>query len=153
MQYHHRSVISCHHHHHHTAFNPSTDIDEAVQRRFESKIFVGLPDASERFDMIVKYLAGVAASLTSAQIRSISHMTESWNGSDLQDLCREAAMVPLRTIVPTLLHAEADGDHYAHHMMPSLPPVCFGDFVQAHGRMVEHSNRTHLQDAEYPESI
>ena len=66
------------------ATNRIRDLDEAVVRRFESKIYVGLPDKPARMKLIIYYLQEVGNNLSSTDIDHIADITRDWSGSDIQ---------------------------------------------------------------------
>ena len=66
------------------ATNRLEDLDEAVVRRFESKIFIGPPDRASRALQVLAFLQGVHHSLTSADLDTIADLTFSWSGSDIE---------------------------------------------------------------------
>ena len=82
------------------ATNRIEDLDEAILRRFENKIYVGLPSCAERIDMVMQFMKEIALQLSVNQLNEVARMTEHWSGSEIESLCREAAMIPLRAILP-----------------------------------------------------
>ncbi|CED82570.1 aaa-domain-containing protein [Phaffia rhodozyma] len=77
------------------ATNRPNDIDPAFLRRMPKKFSVGLPDASQRSRILALMLKDTALS-SSLSISHLAELTEGRSGSDLRELCREAAMRPLR---------------------------------------------------------
>ncbi len=65
------------------ATNRLEDLDEAVLRRFDNKIYVGVPRGDNRAFMIGKNLHNISNNLSSEEILSIAAMTEGWSGSDI----------------------------------------------------------------------
>jgi SpoVK/Ycf46/Vps4 family AAA+-type ATPase len=82
------------------ATNRLEDIDEAIIRRFESRIYVGPPNYNARIQLIGSYLTSITHSLTSKDFDAIAELTYDWSGSDIEKLCRDAAMAPIRSILP-----------------------------------------------------
>eukprot|EP00903_Cladosiphon_okamuranus_P007677 g7441.t2 len=80
------------------ATNRMDDIDVALLRRFHSRIFVGPPNHKERMAMIASFLEGIEHSLDDKQISSLAGRLPGWSGSDIQSLCREACMGPIRSL-------------------------------------------------------
>lgn len=80
------------------ATNRIQDLDEAILRRFDAKVYVNIPDAQGRQAMLKRFMSGISHSLTDDDISSISQMTEGWSGSEIEMLCRETAMCPLREL-------------------------------------------------------
>ena len=84
------------------ATNRLLDLDEAVLRRFDVKIHVGTPDTETRRMQTLRFLKNVAHNLSDSDLTNIADMTCGWSGSDMETLCREAAMAPLRSVISKL---------------------------------------------------
>ena len=84
------------------ATNREGDLDEALLRRFPSRIFVGLPPARERAGLLAHFLRGLPQALSAADLERVAQRTEGWSGSDIETLCRDAAMEPLREVLSPL---------------------------------------------------
>ena len=80
------------------ATNRLCDLDEAIVRRFERRVVVPLPDKQVRLDMITYYMSTIASCLSDADFDSIVVRSGGWNGSDVLQLCREVAMIPVREL-------------------------------------------------------
>jgi SpoVK/Ycf46/Vps4 family AAA+-type ATPase len=78
------------------ATNRLADCDPALVRRFAIQIHVGLPQARDRRNIVVKFLSDLEHSLTKKDLKELADATEGWSGSDLESLTREAAMAPVR---------------------------------------------------------
>jgi len=74
------------------------DLDEAVLRRFERRIYVPLPDKTTRFVLLQNLLEGNRHSLSLGEIEELVSRTEGYSCSDLTFLCSEAAFGPLRSL-------------------------------------------------------
>lgn len=72
------------------ATNRLDDLDEAVIRRFEAKVYVGLPSASARLCMLRGHMQHVHTELSTQEFASVVELTADWSGSDIEVLCREA---------------------------------------------------------------
>ncbi|KAF4729810.1 Katanin p60 ATPase-containing subunit A-like 2, partial [Perkinsus olseni] len=81
------------------ATNRPMDLDEAVLRRFPKRIYVPLPEPSTRAAAIEKLVKDVPNSkITERDIQKIVAATEHYSHSDLNQLCREAAMSSMRNL-------------------------------------------------------
>eukprot|EP00918_Siedleckia_nematoides_P000305 GHVU01000723.1.p1 GENE.GHVU01000723.1~~GHVU01000723.1.p1 ORF type:complete len:602 (-),score=107.26 GHVU01000723.1:237-2042(-) len=78
------------------ATNRAQDIDEAVSRRFGKVMQVPHPDEGHRLLFLKDRFQGIEHSLTAADMDRVARSTESYSYSDLQNLCREAAMASVR---------------------------------------------------------
>ncbi len=80
------------------ATNRPNDIDAAILRRMPKRYAVSLPDATQRYKILSIMLRGVALD-PAFDITSIVRRTEGYSGSDLKELCRGAAMIPVREVL------------------------------------------------------
>uniref|UniRef100_A0A915K951 microtubule-severing ATPase n=1 Tax=Romanomermis culicivorax TaxID=13658 RepID=A0A915K951_ROMCU len=82
------------------ATNRPHDLDDAVLRRFPKRIYVGLPEANARRQLIEKLLNKHNNPLSRRDIDYIARRTENYSNFDLTQLAKEAAMGPVREILP-----------------------------------------------------
>ncbi|KAF8086226.1 hypothetical protein N665_0631s0001 [Sinapis alba] len=80
------------------ATNRPFDLDEAIIRRFERRIMVGLPGVENR-EMILKTLLAKEKVDENLDYKELSMMTEGYTGSDLKNLCTTAAYRPVRELI------------------------------------------------------
>ncbi|PVV01085.1 hypothetical protein BB560_004512 [Smittium megazygosporum] len=80
------------------ATNRPQEIDEAARRRFRKRLYIPLPDKEGRKKIIKNLLEKQGCALTESEIEDISEKTEGYSGSDMDGLCREAALGPIRSI-------------------------------------------------------
>ncbi|OMJ28870.1 Fidgetin-like protein 1 [Smittium culicis] len=80
------------------ATNRPQEIDEAARRRFTKRLYIPLPEKGGRKAIVTNLLRKQSHSLTDAQIDQISELTDGYSGSDMNGLCREAALGPIRSI-------------------------------------------------------
>jgi len=108
--------------------NKPWDLDEAMRRRLERRIYVPLPDEASRAEMLQIHLKGVtlAADVDAAELAAA---TAGYSGADLQLVCRDASMMPMRRAVEgktpqeiVELHAEGalEGDVSADDLRRAL---------------------------------
>ena len=86
------------------ASNIPWDLDVAVLRRLEKRVMVPLPVAAAREVMIRKHLSDRAGS--DLNFTDIALKTEGYSGADIELLCREAAMMPVRRLMQKLTMLE-----------------------------------------------
>lgn len=77
------------------ATNHPWDIDEAFRRRFEKRIFIGLPNEETRSALLKLCLKGVNVS-GNLDTNAISDQLKGFTGSDISNICRDAAMMTIR---------------------------------------------------------
>ncbi|KAG1359177.1 spastin [Cocos nucifera] len=82
------------------ATNKPQELDDAVLRRLVKRIYIPLPDGNVRRLLLKNQLKGQAFSLPSGDLERLVKETEGYSGSDLQALCEEAAMMPIRELGP-----------------------------------------------------
>uniref|UniRef100_A0A7S2W3J8 Vesicle-fusing ATPase n=1 Tax=Mucochytrium quahogii TaxID=96639 RepID=A0A7S2W3J8_9STRA len=80
------------------ATNCPLEIDSALRRRFEKRIYVPMPGPKARAKILKLNLGDDPAlcGLSNAQINVIAKQTDGYSGSDLANLANEALMVPVR---------------------------------------------------------
>ncbi|KAG5135105.1 hypothetical protein JHK82_026293 [Glycine max] len=90
------------------ATNKPQELDDAVLRRLVKRIYVPLPDENVRKLLLKHKLKGQAFSLPSRDLERLVKETERYSGSDLQALCEEAAMMPIRELGVDILTVKAN---------------------------------------------
>ncbi|BAT83802.1 hypothetical protein LR48_Vigan03g062200 [Vigna angularis] len=90
------------------ATNKPQELDDAVLRRLVKRIYVPLPDENVRKLLLKHKLKGQAFSLPSRDLEKLVKETEGYSGSDLQALCEEAAMMPIRELGADILTVKAN---------------------------------------------
>ena len=84
------------------ATNRPADLDEAARRRLVKRLYIPLPDEEARRDLVCRLLESnnSAHQLAEADIDSIVARSRGYSGADMANLCKEAAMGPVRRISP-----------------------------------------------------
>ncbi|TMW48236.1 hypothetical protein DOY81_006678 [Sarcophaga bullata] len=104
------------------ATNRPQELDEAVRRRFVKRLYVPLPEENARTEILINLLKTVENNLNLNDIKEISQLAEGYSGSDMDSLCREASMEPLRSLAAEdILNFNKD----------NLRPVNVQDFYSA----------------------
>ncbi|CAM8923864.1 unnamed protein product [Rhodiola kirilowii] len=103
------------------ATNKPQELDDAVLRRLVKRIYVPLPDENVRRLLLKTKLKGQAYSLPGGDLERLVEETEGYSGSDLQALCEEAAMMPIRELGSNILTIEAS----------QVRPLNYMDFEKA----------------------
>jgi vacuolar protein-sorting-associated protein 4 len=78
------------------ATNMPWEIDAAMRRRFEKRIYISLPEAPARATMFKINLGDTPNNLTEADFAELGRASEGMSGSDVSVVVREALMEPLR---------------------------------------------------------
>lgn len=79
-----------------SATNCPWDLDPAVRRRFEKRIYIPLPDKESRKALILYKLKDTNAKISQENINKLADKTEGFSGADISTLIRDALMQPLR---------------------------------------------------------
>mmetsp|Transcript_33063 Transcript_33063/g.44775 ORF Transcript_33063/g.44775 Transcript_33063/m.44775 type:complete len:155 (-) Transcript_33063:368-832(-) len=111
------------------ATNLPQELDTAVLRRLARRIYIPLPDREARVALI-KRLFGpdqpVQIVLSDREWDQIVTLADGYSCSDINTLCKEAAMVPVRDLAPQKI---SDARH------TDVRPVCLSDFQLASRRV------------------
>ncbi|KAL7073238.1 hypothetical protein ACQ4LE_007305 [Meloidogyne hapla] len=88
------------------ATNRPNELDEGFLRRFPKRIFIDLPEKQARASMIKSTFHGsnTQAALSDRELNYIAEQTDGYSYSDLDTLCRSAALIPLRSIDRSNVH-------------------------------------------------
>lgn len=78
--------------------NHPWDLDEALRRRLEKRIYIPLPDAAARAAMFTNKLAGVHTA-HGLPFDAFAEKTGGYSGADIHVVCREASMAPMRRLL------------------------------------------------------
>ncbi|XP_065919109.1 fidgetin-like protein 1 isoform X2 [Dysidea avara] len=104
------------------ATNRPQEIDEAARRRLVKRLYIPLPDAAARKQIVKNLMQQQPHSLSDDDINNISQQTDGYSGADVANLCSEAAMGPIRSIsVEEIQHISTD----------QVRPVVYQDFIEA----------------------
>ncbi|CAL8086283.1 unnamed protein product [Calicophoron daubneyi] len=105
------------------ATNRPEELDSAALRRFSKRIYVSMPDANARTELLQKLLSkNPGHSLSKNDLRKIATNTAGYSASDLRRLAEEAALEPVRELGEKKLRTIAPRD---------VRPIKVGDFLRA----------------------
>lgn len=90
------------------ATNRPQEIDEAARRRLVKRLYIPLPDPAARATIIRTLMNTQSHSLDDTDIDWICARTDGYSGSDMDGLCREAAIGPIRSISDILNISTSD---------------------------------------------
>jgi katanin p60 ATPase-containing subunit A1 len=109
------------------ATNRPQDLDEALRRRLEKRVYIPLPTAEGRRALLTINMKGLEVEDGIAWDH-IVQSTEGYSGADMSNICREAAMMPLRR---RLKASGIDVDAIDELRKQIDVPVSNRDFVEA----------------------
>jgi len=111
------------------ASNLPWDLDAALLRRLEKRIYVGLPPPAARLLIMNKHLHDRVEKGFS--LESMAAATEGYSGSDVVLLCKEAAMRPLRRLMKRIEDNEAIGAVTGEVVLEPISPSDLEQAVRA----------------------
>jgi len=80
------------------ATNIPWQLDAAIRRRFEKRIYIALPDAPARARIFQIHLGDTPHRLTMKDFKKLGELTDGYSGSDISTLVRDAMMQPVRAV-------------------------------------------------------
>lgn len=104
------------------ATNRPQEIDEAARRRLAKRLYIPLPEAAARLQIVTNLMAQEKNQLREQELDSVVAGTQGFSGADMTQLCREAALGPIRSIQLgdiTTITAE------------QVRPILYSDFLEA----------------------
>ncbi|KAM5302549.1 fidgetin-like protein 1 isoform 1-T2 [Glossophaga mutica] len=104
------------------ATNRPQEIDEAARRRLVKRLYIPLPDASARRQIVVGLMSREQCRLRAEELELVVQRSEGFSGADVTQLCREAALGPIRSLQATDIATIA---------ADQVPPIAYGDFENA----------------------
>lgn len=78
------------------ATNVPWELDAAIRRRFEKRVYIPLPEQEARSVMVKTHLGDEANNLSEHDYDMLGRLTEGASGSDIKVLVKEALMEPVR---------------------------------------------------------
>merc|ERR1712166_889657 len=108
------------------ASNLPWDLDHAVLRRFEKRILVPSPDAETRAKFFGWHLRDRVDPESDVTFEQLAGETDGYSGADIVQVCKEAAMRPLRKLM-----ASIDLEQVAPNTDLDMEPVGLNDIRSA----------------------
>ncbi|KAK9862173.1 hypothetical protein WJX84_012398 [Apatococcus fuscideae] len=122
------------------ATNFPWDIDEALRRRLEKRIYIPLPGAHERTELMNINLKDVEVE-PGINFDKLSNLTKGYSGDDLTNVCRDAAMNGMRRKIagktPDQIRSLSKEDMHE--------PIQMEDFLQAITRINPSVSKTDIK--------
>lgn len=78
------------------ATNTPWELDPAVRRRFEKRVYIPLPEEAARYAIFKLSLGDTPNNVTEEQFKQLAKRTESFSGADISVLVRDALYEPVR---------------------------------------------------------
>jgi SpoVK/Ycf46/Vps4 family AAA+-type ATPase len=107
------------------ATNRPQELDEAARRRFTKRIYIPLPDAAARRQIIENLMKKEKNNLTNECLDYIANRAAGFSGADMSGLCKEAALIVVRS--------ELRSGHKKPQELSreDLPPISRNEFDRA----------------------
>lgn len=106
------------------ATNRPQELDEAARRRFVKRFHVPLPCDAARDVLFTRLLSKNSNDLTRTNVQDLVRRTQGFSGADVFNLCKEAAMGPMRDVGKSLFDEDGGG-------LDKIPPIAFRHFEKA----------------------
>jgi transitional endoplasmic reticulum ATPase len=102
------------------ATNRPNSLDPALRRpgRFDREIEIGIPSKDGRLDILKIHTRNMPLE-KNVNLKEIARVTHGFVGADLEALCKEAAMIVLRRMLPDL-HLDKEDDPIPQEMLEKL---------------------------------
>ncbi|KAJ7431519.1 AAA-domain-containing protein [Mycena galericulata] len=81
------------------ATNIPWQLDNAIKRRFEKRIYIPLPGPEARRHMFELHVGDTPCEMSSKDYRTLADQTEGYSGSDISIIVRDALMQPVRKVL------------------------------------------------------
>jgi katanin p60 ATPase-containing subunit A1 len=105
------------------ASNLPWELDIALLRRLEKRVLVSLPSLEAREMMFRKHLGDRCVTYNAdnelqhaIDFHEIATLTEGYSGADIELVCREAAMMPVRRLIQKIDNIQPSGDGVGTNM-------------------------------------
>jgi katanin p60 ATPase-containing subunit A1 len=112
------------------ATNRPQDLDEAIRRRLEKRVYIPLPTDKGREAIFSINLKGVAID-SGVNFKELVRLTKGYSGADLANVCRDAAMEPMRR---KLNSTGFNFENINDHAQEIEAPLKMEDFMTAIGK-------------------
>eukprot|EP01112_Ceratiomyxa_fruticulosa_P001172 TRINITY_DN1116_c0_g1_i1.p1 TRINITY_DN1116_c0_g1~~TRINITY_DN1116_c0_g1_i1.p1 ORF type:complete len:382 (+),score=61.43 TRINITY_DN1116_c0_g1_i1:206-1351(+) len=106
--------------------NRKDTLDSAIQRRLPFQFYIGPPNASQR-EQILRVILRRENLDPSFSYSEVARKTEEYSGSDLKELCRRAAIIPITEHIENnpINNNDTDPSTFTHSSLRSLTNADF----------------------------
>mmetsp|Transcript_121 Transcript_121/g.288 ORF Transcript_121/g.288 Transcript_121/m.288 type:complete len:319 (+) Transcript_121:352-1308(+) len=122
------------------ATNLPWDLDDAIRRRLEKRIYIPLPDKLGRVDLFKLATRGVTLD-EDVDFDELAEQSDGYSGADISNVCHEASMMPIRRLIDEAKRAVLErggGRREMHDRIKAIdasqamsPPVHNSDLLEA----------------------
>eukprot|EP00127_Corallochytrium_limacisporum_P001392 Clim_evm14s55 gene=Clim_evmTU14s55 len=125
------------------ATNFPWDLDEALRRRLEKRVYIPLPDQESRLQLLKINLKEVQLA-EDVSLESIAESLDGYSGADITNFCRDAAMMAMRRRIQGLTPDQIK----AIPKEELLQPTTADDFMIASGKVSKSVGETDIKKYE-----
>ncbi|CAL8235034.1 unnamed protein product [Arctogadus glacialis] len=104
------------------ATNRPHEIDEAARRRLSKRLYIPLPEAAARRQIIASLMARERNELGAEELEGVVAAAEGFSGADMTQLCREGGAGA---------HPQHPARRHRHHHAEQVRPILYRDFQDA----------------------
>jgi len=120
------------------ATNMPWDLDEALRRRLEKRIYIPLPAVEERKELFRINMQDCETA-PDVDVDKIAEITEGYSGADVANVCRDAAMMGVRRVMQVArekgLQGAAIQEELKNQKDMLQTAITMDDFVKAAGKV------------------
>jgi len=106
------------------ATNLPYNLDQAIRRRFDKRIYIPLPEEGARAKMFKIHLGDTPHTLTNDDFQELGRCTEGFSGSDINVVVKDVLMQPIRVLGEAthfICRRGENGDTFYEPCSPGMP--------------------------------
>jgi len=103
------------------ATNIPWQLDSAIRRRFQRRIYIAIPDLRSRMRMFELAIGQTPCELGPKEFRTLAEMSEGFTGSDISIVAQDALMQPVRKIQTATHYKRVIGPDGSEKLTPCSP--------------------------------
>ena len=117
------------------ATNRPWDLDDALRRRFEKRVYIPLPNDKGRLQLFNLNLKKIEVD-KNINYDKLVKMTDGYSGADISNVCREASFMPMRReLLANKGKRVEDLVNDPDFRAKIRAPICMNDFLKAIGNI------------------
>ncbi|SCU91147.1 LAMI_0E04896g1_1 [Lachancea mirantina] len=103
------------------ATNIPWQLDSAIRRRFEKRIYIPLPDLAARTRMFELNIGDTPCAVNKEDFKTLGQLTDGYSGSDIAVVVKDALMQPIRKIQSATHFKNVSEDPNCRKLIPCSP--------------------------------
>eukprot|EP00756_Hemistasia_phaeocysticola_P033487 Hpha_TRINITY_DN16467_c4_g10::TRINITY_DN16467_c4_g10_i1::g.160875::m.160875/K07767/KATNA1; katanin p60 ATPase-containing subunit A1 len=113
------------------ATNHPWEIDEAMRRRLEKRIYIPCPDLKDRVELFHINSRSIKTSCSEADWEQLARLCEGYSGADITNVCRDASMSHMRRVLAAKNRSEIEANAKDLQQEMKNAPIGYEDFAEA----------------------